>query len=123
MAEKQSKRQTTEQKRAAAAWVAVSEVQVADQSKYSTWVRKLPALIQSNGLGSAMAFLCVKCPLLYGHVSRWVTAHLKYSGDDLLDLIRNSSAEQYRRATAEAIAYAGWLKRYVEGQGWKEEEE
>ncbi len=121
MAEQRSKRQTTEQERAAAAWLAISEVEEAAQDKYSTWVRKLPALIQSNGLGSAMAFLCVKCPQLYEHVSRWVTAHLKYTKGDLLDLIRNSSAEQYRRATAEAIAYTIWLKRYAEGQGWKEE--
>ncbi len=121
MAEQRSKRQTTEQKRAAAAWRDISKVKEEEQSKYSTWVRKLPALIQSNGLGSAMAFLCVKCPQLYEHVSRWVTAHLKYTKGDLLDLIRNSSAEQYRRATAEAIAYTIWLKRYAEGQGWKEE--
>ncbi len=123
MAEQRSKRQTTEQKRAAAAWRDISKVKEEEQSKYSTWVRKLPALIQSNGLGSAMAFLCVKCPSLYKHVSSWVTTHLKHTSDDLLDLIRSSSAEQYRRATAEAIAYTIWLKRYVEGQGWKGEEE
>ena len=123
MAEGQSRRQTTEQRRAAEAWKAVSEVERGEQGKYSTWVRKLPALIQSNGLGSAMAFLYVKNPSLYRHVSRWVTEHLNHQGGDLLDLIRRASAEEYRRATAEAIVYAGWLKRYVEGLGWKTEEE
>lgn len=126
MAEQQSRRQTTEQQRAAHAWERISRVPDAARSKYGTWVRRLPALIQSNGLGSTLAFLCSKAKgsnqsgegLLYRHLSEWVTTQLHWQVDDLLDLVRRGDATLYRRATAEAIAYAIWLKRYAEGLNW-----
>ncbi len=126
----QSRRQTTEQKRAAAAWGAIGSVEDRGaQKKYATWVRRLPALVQSNGLGSTMAFLLSKAKgdestgegLLYSHVSSWVCACLGWQGE-LMDLIRQGDTGTYRRATTETIVYATWLKRYVDGKGWEEEE-
>jgi CRISPR-associated protein Cmr5 len=115
-----SRRQPTEQRRAAAAWLAVNNVNNADKSEYKSRARGMAAMIQTNGLGATMAFLLAKSSKraykqAYEHISEWVTAdkQLGYSGD-LMDLIRNADVDVYRRATTEAIAYSIWLKRYVE---------
>ena len=125
-----SKRQTTEQRRAKVAWQDVSEakdkVGKGDQSEYKTRAKNLPAMIQINGLGTAMAFLKSKpskdaYQLIYRHLSKWVTSEGKY--DDLMDMIRDVDMATYRRATTEAIEYAIWLKRYVESWGDVKESE
>jgi CRISPR type III-B/RAMP module-associated protein Cmr5 len=136
-----SPQQTLQQERAGAAWDNIREVEreseVQTEKKpeefrkdYGRQATKLPAMIQVNGLGTAMAFLCAKAKkksksppgLLYGHLSGWLMGRMPNSSADLMDWIRNASASQYRRATAEAIEYALWLRRYAEAQGWGDEE-
>jgi CRISPR-associated protein Cmr5 len=122
-----SKRQTTEQRRAASAWKDINTVNDSERSVYKTRAKNLPAMIQINGLGSTMAFLLSKpkktaYKRIYKHISKWITAfnQLDYQ-DDLMSLIRNEDMQTYRRATTEAIEYAIWLKRYVESWGDVEE--
>jgi CRISPR-associated protein Cmr5 len=126
-----SKRQTLEQARAAAAW---DDIEIVDkqhkgqQPKYGTLARKLPAMIQINGLGTTLAFLLAKGKrkaddghtLIFKHISVWVLAQLKQtkSYDDLMALVRDVETDVYRRATTEAIEYGIWLKRYVEAKDW-----
>lgn len=133
-------RQTLEQKRAAMAWEHIDEVDKADastQEKYATLAKKLPAMIQINGLGVTLAFLLAKGKeehkLIYNHVAKWVCAYLSIERpddfDDLLDrvrkqkpellnVVRQESMNTYRRATVEAIEYGIWIKRYVEAKDW-----
>ena len=109
------------------AWEHVSSVPESEKSDYKTRAKNLPAMIQINGLGSTMAFLLSKpkknaYKRIYEHVSAWVTApEQRGFSDDLMQLIRNEDVNLYRRATAEAIEYGIWLKRYVES--WEEVEE
>lgn len=131
----QSQRQTTEQIRAVQAWKAISEIEdkYSDiTGKYGTLARGLPAMIQTNGLAVTAAFLASK-PLGDNGKNREherMLAHLGArldfvlgSGSDLMAFIRTASTDQYRRATAELITYAGWLKRYAEAKGWKSSED
>ncbi len=122
----QTQRQTTEQRRAKQAWDDVNGVN--DQSKYGTLARKLPAMIQMNGLGTSLAFLQAKGKgkrndghtEIYGHISDWVLKELLLNNThrDLMDAVRQEDMQTYRRATTEAIEYAIWLKRYVEAKDW-----
>lgn len=127
-----SHRQTLEQQRASQSWTDVTHVNKSAQSKYGTIARRLPALIQINGLGATMAFLCAKAKgdgtsgegLLYAHISNWVVDRIKSSeAEDLMDLIRTEPTNIYRRATVEAIEYGNWLKRYVEALDWGSEQD
>lgn len=122
-------RQTLEQERAAAAWKDIETVNdEQQQKKYGTLARKLPAMIQMNGLGTALAFLLAKGKgkdkdghmVIYDHVSKWVLSKIKLSSNhnNLMELVRNADTEVYRRATTEAIQYGIWLKRYVEAKDW-----
>lgn len=124
-----SKRQTLEQQRAAAAWANIESVKdEQQQKKYGTLARRLPSLIQMNGLGTTMAFLLAKGKnkkedghtLIYNHLSDWVLSHISSENKDrdLMTFIRNAEMDVYRRATAEAIEYGIWLKRYVEAKDW-----
>ena len=125
MAEK-TQRQTLEQKRAKHGWADVEEAEKQlgnDKEKYGTLARKLPAMIQMNGLASTLAFFKAKGKsehkMIVKHLSIWVLGQVKVgSHKDLIDLVRNESVETYRRATAESIEYGIWLKRYVEAKDW-----
>jgi len=125
MAEK-TQRQTLEQQRAKHGWADVEEAEKQlgnDKEKYGTLARKLPAMIQMNGLASTLAFFKAKGKsehkMIVKHLSIWVLGQVKVgSHKDLIDLVRNESVETYRRATAESIEYGIWLKRYVEAKDW-----
>lgn len=137
----QSQRQTTEQIRAVQAWDAIIEIEQEYPSvtgKYGTLARGLPAMIQTNGLAVTAAFLASK-PLPkkedkeqnrdknreFERMLVHLGNRLKSAGltqYDLMAFIRTASTDQYRRATAELITYATWLKRYAEAKGWKSSE-
>ena len=123
--QKPSPQQLSEQARASSAWDVMQQVpSKADKTKYGSLARKLPALIQTNGLGQTLAFLRSKpdkphFKVLYGHVSNWVIVQVGGSGD-LLEWVIRQNSSQYRRATTEAIAYAMWLRRFAEAEGWGE---
>lgn len=93
------------------------------KGKYGTLARKAPSLITSMGLGQTLAFLRAKGKnngwdehiVLGQHISSWVVNQIGKSGE-LLDVVRQESSEVYRQATAEALAFLGWLKRFAEAE-------
>jgi CRISPR-associated protein Cmr5 len=135
---KQSARQTMEQQRAKQAWDAVEAVKNESNqarrqfhNEYGTIVRGLPAMIQVNGLASTTAFLQAKAKsgnnekreysILYEQISARLK-HFLHDNRNLMEIIMTGSSDQYRQATAETIAYANWLKRFVEARNWKSSE-
>lgn len=116
-----SVQRTVEQRRAEAAWKDVQEVHK-KQKEYLALARSAPADIQSNGLAQTLAFWEAKKEphhlALYHHVSDWVMGQLGHPGQDLLTWITddNTSSDQYRRATAEAMAFLVWIKRFAEAK-------
>jgi CRISPR-associated protein Cmr5 len=118
-----SRQKLSEQARASSAWKKIAEVKT-NQKEYGTLARRLPALIQTNGLGQTLAFLRSKpdkphFKILYEHVSDWIVQQVGGSGD-LLEWVIEQRSDQYRRATTEAIVYAIWLRRFAEAKGWGE---
>lgn len=121
-------RRTIEQERAQQAWVAIESVRgTGKENDYGTRAKNLPSMIQANGLGATLAFLRAKAGTdhaaadyrLYEHVATRIVYYLEYTAGDIMHLIREADTDTYRRATAEAIAFSIWLKRYVEAEGWK----
>jgi CRISPR-associated protein Cmr5 len=119
----QSQQRSLEQKRAAQAWDAVSHVKGQDyDAKYQSLAANAPADVQSNGLGQTLAFWQAKGKAehkaIYQAVAGWVTSQVKTSpGGDLLKwIVKDATTDEYRRATAEAIAFLTWLKRFAEAE-------
>lgn len=102
-----------------------------EKDKLLGLVQNLPVRTRHHGLGQTMAFLCAKVErnesgtikggdphsVVYGWLSSWLSSKdtdkhpcAVYGGGDLLDAILLCNLVQLRRATAEAIALAGWLK-------------
>jgi CRISPR-associated protein Cmr5 len=121
---------TLEQQRAAHAWQAVQEVRQKDYaSKYRSLARGAAADLQMNGLGQTLAFWQAKGysngqpksgsehAELLKHVSSWLVKQLGLKEKtDLTQWIISAQTPQYRRATAEAIAYLTWLRRFAEAE-------
>lgn len=120
---------TLEQKRAARAWECIAQVKHnhTGQKEYQTRAKKLPAMLKTNGLGQTLAFLKSKGGVeetLYGHLSHWLTdereSPLRWTNGDnqaltgeLMVRVQQTTSLIYRQATEEALAFAGWLKRFA----------
>jgi CRISPR-associated protein Cmr5 len=63
--------------------------------------------------------------VLYNDVSSWVMQELKAGTRKILDwlLDQKTTSHDYRRATAEALAFLNWLKRFAEAELPEPEEE
>jgi len=132
-----SRQRTLEQERASKAWDFIQDIKKNFpkdvQEKYSALARKAPADIQSNGLGQTISFWNAKGKeatentsaenkahqQLLAHVKGWLndknSLHLGKS--NLVEWVsKEAQVEDYRRATAEAIAFLVWVKRFAEAQ-------
>lgn len=115
-----SRQRSLEQQRAAAAWECVRTVTEA-RKEYLSLARGAPADVQANGLGQTLAFWRAKAGCehraVYDAVSRWVRKQLQLGEGDVLEWITNQATTgEYRRATAEAMAFLAWLKRFAEAE-------
>jgi CRISPR-associated protein Cmr5 len=138
-----SQQLSLEQKRAEAAWDAIEQVKQRndrlDEKKkyakeYSSLARSAPADIQANGLGQTLAFWRAKGyergqpkpdnaqAELFGHVANWLRKQkiLPDGNDPVQWICKDATTDQYRRASAEAIAFLIWLKRFAEAELPKE---
>ena len=129
---KDSLQKTIEQKRAGQAWEYIDGIKKQKDQKYkgyySSWAKKFPTLVLTNGLGPTLAFFRSKgkekhMADLYDHVSKWVTSQVYGTSDSqLLERLIGavpgcqSNSLIYRRATTEALAFAAWLKRFAEAE-------
>jgi CRISPR-associated protein Cmr5 len=131
-----SRQRTLEQERASKAWDFIQDIKKLDKDvreKYSALARKAPADIQSNGLGQTIAFWNAKGKEakekasaenkahqhILTHVKDWLndknSMHL--GKPNLVEWVsKEAQVEDYRRATAEAIAFLIWIKRFAEAE-------
>jgi CRISPR-associated protein Cmr5 len=125
-----SSQRTLQQKRAESAWTDIESVKTHElQKNYGSLVRGFPAMIQTDGLGPALAFLKAKSSKnpqhleLNRHISEWVLERMGITNQgDLLTWVMKQSTEKYRQAAVEALAYLMWLKRFAEAAGWGDED-
>ncbi|WP_006786748.1 type III-B CRISPR module-associated protein Cmr5 [Thiorhodospira sibirica] len=90
-----------------------------------SYARRLPAMIQSNGFGQAMAFYYSKREkfhaygMIYQMVEDWLCRSGQvYAGTNeaprLLKAITQHDQMMYRRAQAETLALMIWVKKFAE---------
>ncbi len=144
-------RQNIEQERGKAAWKNVKDIKDLGnetlEKKYRSFARGLNAMIQVNGLGQTLGFLCAKSKskkneqgqlvwsehyYLLSHLTAWMREHFTASNisamsndhKGLLSWIidENTFSTDYRRATTECLAFGVWLSRFAEAELKSEEE-
>ena len=108
-----------EQDRAAFAWAAVKAVKGKNfEKKYKSLVKKVPALIMTNGLGNTLGYLRSKEGKEYGelikNIDGWATER-EFGGVDTLKWIIDgrTSSFQVMQASREVLCMLNWLKRFA----------
>lgn len=111
--------------RAAIAWDKICQVKENQsenfQKKYGSLARKMPTLIQVNGLAQTLAFLKAKENdhqiLMFKNLSEWISKRFNLGTGDLLsDHILKIDSQHYRLITNESLAFLQWLKRFAEAE-------
>ena len=86
------------------------------QKEYKSYVKKIPMMILTNGLGATFAFIYSKkkkseaYELIYKQVGEWFEIE-----EDLVKWIIDQESPQYRATTNELLALFNWLKRFADG--------
>jgi len=103
---------------------------------YRSYVKKIPTMILSNGLGQTLAFIKSKSEkgnaykLIYEQLKEYMrspyttTKQMQMPEDkkELIDWVISCDSEKYRYITQEILAFLNWLKRFAEGLIEEEEE-
>lgn len=99
------------------------------KKNYKSYVKRLPMLIKTNGLGQTLAFVKSKVSeksqgkaykLLYDQISRWLKEDQKHlldlgPNDELIEKVINLDIEHYRYVTDEVLALLNWMRRFADG--------
>jgi len=102
------------------------------EKRYSSYIKKTPTLIQTNGLGNTLAFYKSKFgtereeelsadkrayKLIYDHINGWFKKRFRKS-ENIVEWIiseKTSSIEVFQ-VTKEIIALLNWMKRFSEAE-------
>jgi CRISPR-associated protein Cmr5 len=112
--------------------------------KYKSYVKKIPMMVLTNGLGATFAFIYSKqksydskknkkagekenpkngYDLIYKQVDEWLKKDYKQNNnDELIQWIIHQDSQSYRAVTNEVLALFNWLKRFADGMIEGEEE-
>lgn len=133
-AQEMTRGQTLEQERAGYALRRVREA-LADARKrddpakflreYGSHVKRLPAMILTNGLGQALAFFLAKAEgdlaeppgRAYRDVAHWLKERVYTeagSSQQVIEQLVSGSRQAYQQATEEALAVLNWFVRFVD---------
>jgi len=95
------------------------------QKEYKAYVKKIPMMILTNGLGATFAFVYSKkkngnvWELIYNQTKVWFQVP---ENDELVKWIIDQDSQLYRATTNELLALFNWLKRFADGMIEGEEE-
>lgn len=117
---------TLEQERAKFAYDKIRSVKgKAYEEEYARYVKSVPALILTNGLGSTLAFYKSKgkgaYEELYNHINEWLNERNLCNGD-VLEWIMNTNSLKVLQATREVLALLNWMRKFAKAM-LKEESE
>ncbi len=97
--------------------------------EYKSYVKKLPMLIKTNGLGASFAFMFSKKNKEEGKYwneigkniydwlkdQKFIDSTTINNFDSLVNHINQYNSTEYRRLTAEVISFLTWLRRFADG--------
>ena len=93
--------------------------------EYKSYVKKIPSLIQTNGLAATFAFMYSKkgtYEVIYKQVEKWLKKRDFDINEELIKWIITQNSPEYRRVTNEVMGLFVWLRRFAEGMIEKDED-
>jgi len=130
----EAKRTGLEQGRAALAYSYVDEVCIQSkdiqkdiQKEYKSYVKSIPMMIKTNGLGNTLAFAKSKSnkntayQLILKQILGELTNYSMIPGtvtdeDKLIHHVISINSTKYRALTVEVLALFNWLRRFADGK-------
>lgn len=104
---------------------------IGKKKEYKAYVKKIPMMIKTNGLGPTFAFIKSKSTnvlsktgyayhLIYNQTKKWLKKDEKKlielnDNDDLVEKIISLDSPEYRALTIEVLAFITWLRRFADG--------
>lgn len=96
------------------------------QKEYKSYVKKIPQMILSNGLGPTLAFVLAKSEngnaydLIYNQIGKYLrseaASRIRLPDQiDLIEWITSCNSTEYKYASREILSFFNWLRRFAEG--------
>lgn len=92
------------------------------QSDITSYIKRLPVMIKTNGLGQALAFYYSKekeHKAIYRAIAGWFSNENNYSlitfQGEFIEEITVMNRDTYRFVTNEVIALLNWMRRFADG--------
>ena len=132
MANNSTNRTQLEQGRAAFAFACAKDAKenLSKPKEYKAYVKKMPMLIKTNGLGAAMAFAFAKGAkggridtknpwgLLYHQIEQWLEKDekelIEFEKGRIARFLTEVDSYTYRAVTIEILAFLSWLRRFAD---------
>lgn len=93
-----------------------------DAAEYAAYLKKIPSMIQVNGLGQALAFCFSKNKYrpIYDQIESWMKEEPlnrlgAYENGTMIEKIISLDSASYRAVTREVLALLSWMVRFAEG--------
>lgn len=120
----------TQNKRAAFAYTQVRQTldtyheNSDEQERFRTYVKKMPTMIQTNGLGQTLAFYFSKGSTtkeykdIYNIITQWLQRSSIPGIDgtkELVETVIQLDSQHYRLVTIEILELLNWMRKFVDG--------
>jgi CRISPR-associated protein Cmr5 len=97
--------------------------EASNREEYKSYVKKIPMMIKTNGLGATMSFIySKKDKATYGQIYKQIESWFNNEDNphclpqgDFMNTIIELDSKQYRLVTTEILALFTWLRRFAEG--------
>lgn len=106
---------------------AIEKLDEKKRKDYRSYIRKIPQMILSNGLGQTIAFIYAKkekgnaYELIYNQLTDYLKSEstirisLPADKNELVKWIISLDSQNYQYATEEVLAFLNWLKKFADG--------
>ncbi|RSK26558.1 type III-B CRISPR module-associated protein Cmr5 [Bacillus sp. HMF5848] len=93
-------------------------------SKFRSYIKKMPAMIQVNGLGQTLAFYYSNHSKekeygdIYNIIGKWCSIQLSgliNSEDEFVEQVINLNSKSYKVVTVETLSLLNWMRRFADG--------
>lgn len=96
------------------------------RKEYRAYVKKLPTMIQVNGLGQTLAFCYSKkdeYQVIYDQLEAWagqqqaeiIDKYKREGRKEFVEIVASMDSSDYRLISNEVLALLNWMRRFAEG--------
>jgi len=93
------------------------------KEEYKSYVKKIPTMIQTNGISATFAFMFSKkktYKIIYDQINEWLQKRNLKKEEELVKWIIGLDSSMYKYVSVEILYLLNWMRRFAEGMIRKE---